>query len=157
MGEAIVLGETIRNFTKWCNVSTKVIPFISASPILMALFENQTWTQTLDLRKNGPVGKIGPQGLKSFTFVSSHINVEVIYFHLKSIGVESLVLWKERLKSVPQIYIFWKRRNRYKKDNCQFLVLISMERFRMIIHFYKVLMRLAKYFISSTGPIFIKL
>ena len=51
-------------------------------------------TATLDLRKKVPVRKAGPEGLKTLPFVSCHMkdNVEVIHFHIKSKGVQGLVL-----------------------------------------------------------------
>ena len=47
----------------------------------------------MDLRKNRPVGKTGPQGLKTLLFISSHMkdNVAVIHFHIKSICVQGLI------------------------------------------------------------------
>ena len=55
--------------------------------------KNRTGTQTMDLRKNGPLGKSEPQGLKTLPFFSSNMkdHVEVIYFHIKSQGMQDLV------------------------------------------------------------------
>ena len=46
--------------------------------------------------KNGPVGRSRPQGLKILSYVSIHIKdkVEVIHFHIKRRGVQSLVFAK---------------------------------------------------------------
>ena len=53
----------------------------------------RTLTRTLNLRKNGPLGKTGPHGLKTLPFFSSHMNenVEVIHFHINNRGVQGLV------------------------------------------------------------------
>ena len=53
-------------------------------------YKNLTCTRDLiDNRpqKNGPVGKTGPQGPNTLSFVSCHLkdNVEVIHFHLKKL------------------------------------------------------------------------
>ena len=47
----------------------------------------------LDLRKNCPYEKTGPQGLKTLSFFSSNmkVNLEVSLFHMKSRGVQGLV------------------------------------------------------------------
>ena len=49
--------------------------------------------QTLDLRKNGPVVKTGPIGLKPLSFISSHMkdNAEMIHFRVKNNGGKDLV------------------------------------------------------------------
>ena len=55
--------------------------------------KNRTGTQTLDLRKNGPLGKTEPERLKTSPFFSSNMkdDVEVIHFHVKSSGVQDLI------------------------------------------------------------------
>ena len=55
--------------------------------------KNRTGTQTMDLRKNVPLGKSEPQGLKTLPFFSSNMkdNIEVIPIHIKSRGMQDLV------------------------------------------------------------------
>ena len=52
----------------------------------------RTWEKT-DTLKSGPVPKTRTQGLKTLPFVSCHVkdNVKVIYFHIKSRGVQGLI------------------------------------------------------------------
>ena len=70
------------------------IPQACSTYSIKTLSQNWTWTGSLDLRRNVPVRKAGPQGLKMLPFVSCHMkdNVEVIHFHIKSKGVQGLVL-----------------------------------------------------------------
>ena len=59
--------------------------------------QNRSRTWTLDLRKNGPFGKIESQGLKTLSFFSSNMkdHVELIHFHVKSSGrFRANNLWK---------------------------------------------------------------
>ena len=96
--------------------------------------QNQTQTWKLDLRKNRLLGKTGPQGLKMLSFFSSNMKdyVEFIHFHVKSRGrFRANNVWKLHPK-----FLFWKQRNWYKKDDCQFASLICMERFCMFTHFH---------------------
>ena len=54
---------------------------------------NLNLTRTLDLRKNEPVWKTGPQDLKALSFVSCHKkdNAEVIHYNIKNRGAQGLV------------------------------------------------------------------
>ena len=51
------------------------------------------WSLISSERKNGPVGKTGPQGLKMLPIFSCHMkdNVEVIHLHIQHRGVQALV------------------------------------------------------------------
>ena len=70
--------------------------------------KNRTETQTLDLRKNGPLGKTEPQGLKTLPFFSSNMkdNVEVIHFHINSRGVQDLVFVQITFENCPLNFYF---------------------------------------------------
>ena len=62
----------------------------------------------MDLVKNGPVGKIGPQRLKTLSFVFIHMkdNVEMIHFHIKSRGAQGLVFVKIMLEKCTTNFYF---------------------------------------------------
>ena len=84
----------------------------------------------------GPLGKTGPQGLKTLSFFSSNTkgNVEVIHFHIKSRGVQGLAFVQITFENCT-LNFYFEQRNLYKKDDYQFAALISIERFRMFTIF----------------------
>ena len=93
---------------------------------------NRTRNRTPDewikrTQKNRPVGEARSQGLKTLSFVFSHMkdSVEVINFHIKNRVVQGLLLCKQHK------CLFKKRRRENKNDKCQFAALISMERFHV--------------------------
>ena len=62
----------------------------------------------MELLKNGPVGKTGPQRLKTLLFVSSHMkeNIEVTHFHIKERGVQSPVFVQITFQKCPTYFYF---------------------------------------------------
>ena len=70
--------------------------------------KNQTGTQTLDLRKNRPLGKTEPQGLKKLPLFSSNMkdNAEVFHFHINSRGVQDLVFGQITFENCPFNFYF---------------------------------------------------
>ena len=71
-------------------------------------FKNRTGTQTMDLGKNRPLRKSGPQGLKTLPFFSSDMkdNVEVIHFHIKGRGMQDLVFVQITFENCPLNFYF---------------------------------------------------
>ena len=62
----------------------------------------------MDPLKNRRVGKTGPQGIKTFPFVSSHMkdSAEVILFHIKSRGAQGLVFVQIKFENCTTNFYF---------------------------------------------------
>ena len=95
--------------------------------------------------KNEPVGKTGSRGLKALLFVSRYMKVNDSFCYKKYRCVRprfrTYNVWK-----VYHKFLFWKRWSWFKNNNRQFVALISMERFRIIMYFYAASFSLKRIF-----------
>ena len=148
------------------NASTLFLKFLKLL-IVLCIVSNRTRTRILDLRKNGPLGKTGPQGLKTLSFFSRNVkdNVEVIHFHIKSRGVQGLAFVQITFENCTLNFYFENSELGIKKTianlqqpllawNVSACLRIFMQpRFKG----KRVFMQLATFFISSSRRIFTKL
>ena len=100
--------------------------------------------------KNRLIRKTRPQELKTLSVVSSHMsdNFKVIHFHMKIRDWQGLLFVQILYGNCTSNFCFesW-----YKSGNCQFLALISMERFRMFTHFYAALFLIKACFYETSN------
>ena len=115
--------------------------------------KNRTETQTLDLRKNGPLGKTKPQGLKTLSSFSSNTkdNIKVIHFHIKSRGVQDLVFVQITFENCPLKFYFGNSGIGIKKTIANLHPLLAWNVSACLrIFMHCVFMKLAMFLISST-------